>query len=154
MPRFRNRLRLLLGVLKNRVEAIRSSFLDTSKQLLSNGPGSTSIHSRWSYGNAVVEEVAGVDVCFGLALAIGFPVLLSNAIDVVVLGLLRHLRHILVYSVHDHDPRTSFITQQGLYHDLDSVTSLMVTDSHLHSWTDLSVFTDPFFYLGCCNVSR
>ena len=50
-------------------------FFDTSKQLVSNGPGSTSIHSRWSYGNAVVEEVAGVAACFGLASATSFPVL-------------------------------------------------------------------------------
>ena len=86
-------------------------FFDTSKQLLSNGPGSTSIHSRWSYGNAVVEEVGGVDVRFGLAFSTRFPCTFSNAIDVVDLGLLRHLRHVLAYSVQDHDPGTCFITQ-------------------------------------------
>ena len=48
-------------------------FFDTSKQLLSNEPGSTSIQSRWSYGSVVVEEIVDVDVSFDLALATNFP---------------------------------------------------------------------------------
>ena len=50
------------------------TFFGTSKQLLSNGPVSTSLQSRWLYGNVTVEE-EGVDVCFGLALATGSPAL-------------------------------------------------------------------------------
>ena len=37
-----------------------------------------------------------------------FPCNFSNVIDVVVLSLLYHLRHVLVYSIHDHDPGTRF----------------------------------------------
>ena len=48
---------------------------DTSEQLLSYFPRSTSIHSRRWYGNVTVEEeVVGIDVCFGLALATSFRV--------------------------------------------------------------------------------
>ena len=49
---------------------------DTSRQLLSNLPGSTSIHFRSRYGMDTGDNVK-LDVCCGLAFATSFPVLLS-----------------------------------------------------------------------------
>ena len=49
---------------------------DTSKQFWSNVTGSTSIHFRSLYGIDTEDKVE-FDVCCGLALATGFPVLLS-----------------------------------------------------------------------------
>ena len=70
VPRFWIRLlRLLLEVLRDRFDASSSSFSDTSKKL-------SSIHSRKWHGNGNVgEEVVGIDVWFGLALAASLPVL-------------------------------------------------------------------------------
>ena len=39
-----------------------------------------------------------------------FPCAVSNVVDVVVLGVLCHLRHVFAYSIHDHDPGTGSIT--------------------------------------------
>ena len=46
------------------------------------------------------------------------------------------------------------ISKQGVDHDLNSLTALMVTDCHFQSWTDLRVLTDPSFHFGCCVFSR
>ena len=62
--------------------------------------------------------------------------------DAVLLGFFSHFLHVLVNSVHDHDPGTSSIAK-WVVHDLDSVTALMITNCYLHSWTDLRVSTDP-----------
>ena len=62
-----------------------------------------------------------------------FPCTVSNFIGVVLLGFFWHLRYVFVYSIHDHHPWTSSIAEEGVDHDLDSVTALMVTDCSLQT---------------------
>ena len=72
-------LRLLLDI----EPSCRSNLIinvDTSRQLLSNLPGSTSIHFRSRYGMDTGDNVK-FDVCCGLAFATSFPVLLSSTLS-------------------------------------------------------------------------
>ena len=62
-------------------------------------------------------------------------------------SLFRHLRHVSVDSIHDPDPRASFVVKWRFDHDLNTVTSLMITDHHIQNWINLRVSTDPSFLL-------
>ena len=104
---------------RSAVGSCRSNLIifDTSKQPSSYFPGSTSIHSRRYCGNVTVrEEDIGIDVCFGLAAAIGFQVLspMSSMWSSVVSSDI---------SV------ASSIVKHGVDHDLEPVTALMVVVS-------------------------
>ena len=50
-------------------------------------------------------------------------------------------------SVHDPDPRASFVAKKRFDHDFNSVASLMITDNHIQNGTDLRGSTDPSFHL-------
>ena len=74
---------LLLRLLLDIESSCRSNLMikfDTSRQLLSNLPGSTSIHFRSRYGMVTGDNVK-FGVCCGLAFAISFPVLLSPTLS-------------------------------------------------------------------------
>ena len=70
---------LLLRLLLDIESSCRSNLIikfDTSRQLLSNLPGSTSIHFRSRYGMDTGDKVK-FGVCWSLAFATSFPVLFS-----------------------------------------------------------------------------
>ena len=74
---------LLLRLLLDIESSCRSNLMikfDTSRQLLSNLPGSTSLHFRSRYGMDTGDNVK-LGVCYGLAFATSFPVLLSPTLS-------------------------------------------------------------------------
>ena len=82
---------------------------DTSRQFWSNVTVSASIHFRSVYGLDTEDNVE-FDVCCGLAFATGFPVLLSLS-NTLNASLFRHLRYVLVDSVHDPEPRACLVAK-------------------------------------------
>ena len=64
----------------------------------------------------------------GLAFATGFPVPVLNAHDK---NFFKLFGHVFVDSVHDASPRNCSVSKQRFDHDLNTVTSLMMTHNHI-----------------------
>ena len=143
MPRFWIRLlRLLLEVLYDHVEAIRSPVLALLLCFCRTSP----VQRRCSFAGDMVmwsSDKATPALVF-------VSVLLQQPVSRYGLqchrcgshGFFRHFFYVFVDYIQNHHPKASSIAKWGVD------TAFMVTDCHLQYWTDLCVPTDPSFHFG------
>ena len=93
------------------------------------------------------------DLCFGLAFATSFPVLMDESIFSHWVFPLTFLWR--TYWHHSqYEPRNRLVSKQWFDHDINATTSFVRIKCHIQDWADLGVWTNPPSRSGCVKISR